>query len=143
MKTWTFPTAIAQQFAANDYVSACYDIKCTTPRNNASYNLIVADSNGNGVYDEGVDTIIHNPADNGKTYTKGCGGTHSVTIIGAIPTVSNGFAVRIDKGVADPIFYWDGSVINTDEPGNNLFISDLHVTDLNTPGLITESSNKS
>ena len=29
MKTWTIPVATAQQFAANDYVSACtYEILC-------------------------------------------------------------------------------------------------------------------
>ena len=58
MKIWNRPEAIAQQFAANEYVSACYNITCVTPNDNDWIKALYDDSNGNGVYDEGTDQAL-------------------------------------------------------------------------------------
>jgi len=147
MKTWTLPTAIATKFAANDSVSACYNIWCVTPGNNSPYGALVADSNGNGVYDEGVDQIVYNPQDyGGATWLAGCGGQHDVRLDGALPT-NNGFVIPTEVfskcGEAKPVYFWYGDVIGQNvEPENN-FIENLHITDLSRADAFTNVSNKS
>ena len=133
MKTWNIPTAVAQRFAANDSVSACYNVLCVTPLNNAQFGMIV-DASGEVVYD---------PKPDGQTWLRGCGGTHEVEIIGDLPTV-NGYVTAFKDNPEMPVFYWFGDVIGDptlDEDAEKL-ISDLHVTDLGRSDAITES-NKS
>ena len=60
MKNWQLPVAAAEKFAANDYVAACWQIKCAGPNNNAYCTNLFADDNGNGQYDVG-ETSIANP----------------------------------------------------------------------------------
>ena len=75
MKTWTIPVATAQQFAANDYVSACTaTIECDVPLN-GYYRYILK-------FDEPFHTY------DGKTITQmnynPCGYEHDVDINGEL-----------------------------------------------------------
>ena len=70
MKTWKMPAANAQQFAANDYVSACFKMTCEAWSKwmdeagveNGDWVLIdnlYDDTNGNGKWDgKDVDKLI-------------------------------------------------------------------------------------
>ena len=67
MKTWTIPVATAQQFAANDYVSACFKMSCKAwPASGNGgdgtwvyISNLYADTNGNGQWDgKDVDKLI-------------------------------------------------------------------------------------
>lgn len=146
MKNWNKPEAIGREFAANEYISACYNVWCVTPNNNAQFGALAADSNGNGVYDAGVDQIVYNPQDyGGATWMKGCGGTHDVRLEGKLPS-SNGFVIPTDvfsNCTTEPIYFWYGDVIGENvEPENN-FIENLHLTDLSRADAFTDVSNKS
>lgn len=134
MKAWTIPVAVIQRFSANDYVSACYFIKCSTPANNKRYQLLAYDTNGNGVYDEGVDKIFYKPS---KGWTSGCGGEHLARIEGLIE--NNGLAI-IFPGNKDNIeprtdatFLWNGYVQGVINPDGDL-VYDSHGTDLSVEG---------
>ena len=105
MKTWTIPVAKEQKFAANEYVSACYSILCVTPMDNSPYGMIVADSNGNGVYDAGSDAVVFDPKPYGQTWLKGCGRWHEVEIIGEVPTQNNGFVTAFQNNLVTPVYY--------------------------------------
>lgn len=146
MKTWTIPVATAQQFAANEYVSTCYNVWCVTPQNNSPFGALVADSNGNGTYDEGVDQVVYNPQDYGpSTWLGGCGGQHEVQLKGNLPT-NNGFVVPtavFSKCTVQPVYFWYGDVIGEDVAPENNFIENLHITDLSRPDAFTDVSNKS
>ena len=147
MKTWKIPEAKSQEFAANEYVSVCYNIWCVTPGNNTAFGALVADSNGNGQYDEGVDQMVYNPQDYGPaTWLKGCGGQHEVRLQGdALPT-NNGFVIPtkvFSKCSTAPVYFWYGDVIGQNvEPENN-FIENLHMTDLSRSDAFADVSNKS
>ena len=39
-RTWVRPQANVQTFQMNDYVSACYEVTCITPLNNAEFKKI-------------------------------------------------------------------------------------------------------
>ena len=58
MKTWTMPVATAQQFAANDYVSACtYEILCDLELPEGAKCLQIPgpfDYNQDGIIDDGA-----------------------------------------------------------------------------------------
>lgn len=68
MKTWKMPAANAQQFAANDYVSACFKMSCKAwptwinGGGDGTWTLIdnlYDDTNGNGQWDgKDVDKLI-------------------------------------------------------------------------------------
>ena len=130
MKTWTIPVATAQQFAANDYVSACYYIKCGTPQGNKRYQLLAYDTNGNGVYDKGTDEIFYNPP---RGWASGCGGTHLARIEG--PIENNGLAIIFPGNNSnieprtDATFLWNGYVKDVSDPNADL-VYDSHGTDL-------------
>ena len=145
MKTWTIPVAVGQQFVANEYVSACYTIKCTTPLNNATFQRLCADSNGNGIYDgNDTDKIVFLPEDYGMGVFSGCGGTHTIQIVGDVPTVANGFAVDKEKThETEPLYYWYGSVIGENVDEGQQHIANLHCTDLSVPDAITYMGNMS
>ena len=144
MKTWKMPVAVAQKFAANEYVSACYMIKCTTPLNNARFSLITGD-NGDGVYNAADDPIVLNPQDYGANYKTifWCGGYHDVTIVGDLPK-NNGFAVVIkdESDRAEPVFYWYGEIIGVEPDESKMHLAHFHVSDLSLDDAII-SSNKS
>lgn len=132
MKTWMRPVAVAQQFAANEYVSACYKIYCGGPYDNASCYDLFADTDGNGYYSEG-DVSIANPPYVGATF-RGCGGYH--TVIGEGTPKNNGF-VKIGEEYV-PVFYWFGSALNPTEEGD---MADFHFTDLNRENAVIYNEN--
>lgn len=63
-KTWEEPRILVQEFVANEYVAACWKIKCNVP-----YGIGFYDKNGNNQYDAGIDESI------AKGY--GCGTYHN------------------------------------------------------------------
>ena len=145
MKTWTIPAATTQQFAANDYVSTCYNIWCVTPQGNGPFAYLAADSNGNGVYDDGVDQKVFVP-EAPATWMSGCGGQHEVRLEGELPT-NNGFVIGVNFSkvttTTAPVYFWYGDVIGQNvEPENN-FIENLHLTDLSRSDALADVSNKS
>ena len=96
MKTWTIPVATAQQFVANDYVSACTaTIECDLPLD-GWHRLIVE-------FDEPIHTH------DGKTISKAkyspCGYKHDVDINGELHsiTINNGMTAS-------------GEIVPLDEP---------------------------
>ena len=96
MKTWTSPVAAAQQFAANDYVSACTaTIECDLPLD-GWYRLIVE-------FDEPIHTH------DGKTITKAkynpCGYKHEVDLDGELLNITINKAMNAS-----------GEVVLLDEP---------------------------
>ena len=71
MKTWTIPVATAQQFAANDYVSACgYEILCDISTPDGIKHLQIPDS-----FDWDQDGTVDY---NGTSYGSACGEKHVV-----------------------------------------------------------------
>ena len=137
MKAWNAPRGFILQFAANDYVSACYNVYCATPRNNMKFHFIIDDTNGNGVYDAGSDTVVFNSKDYHASNINvwGCGGYHTVQIQGDLPT-ANGFAIKDNGTIVEPILWWNGSVVepNPSIPGVNF--KTFHVSDLTRPDAI-------
>ena len=126
MKNWQLPVAAAEKFAANDYVAACWQIKCAGPNNNAYCTNLFADDNGNGQYDVG-ETSIANPPYEGARF-KACGGYQLVKGEGE-PQV-NGFVEQ--DGQYLPVFYWLGDVMNPTELDGEM--ADFHYTDLTQEG---------
>ena len=102
-KKWVEPEILVQQFVANEYVAACYKIKCTTPESNRTYNYIYADSNSNGKWD-GEDKRIYSS----KKGFKGCNQWHKGVIRDSAPT-ANGFVTtgtNPDRSKSASVFYW-------------------------------------
>lgn len=52
-KVWSRPLTVVQNFEANEYVAACWKIKCNVP-----YGIGFYDTNGNNQYDEWDDEYI-------------------------------------------------------------------------------------
>ncbi len=106
MKNYVKPMMESEVFAANEYIAACYRIRCTTPNGNASYNYIYADSNDNGVWDRG-DQRIYSSAFVGF---RGCNQWHEGVILDEPPT-ANGFVTTGTNPdgwfvQSEPVFYW-------------------------------------
>ena len=141
MKTWNRPAAIGQQFVANEYVSACYNVWCVTPNGNAKFTYLYADSNGNGTFEPGVDELLFDATSIPKNeHFWGCGGQHEVIIQGDLPT-NNGFVAPLeDPYDVTPYFYWSGKVINVTDPSKPN-MADMHGTDLSRSDAITDNSN--
>lgn len=110
-KTYVKPAIVGEKFIANEYVAACYKIKCTTPNGNDSYTAIYDDTNGNGIYDDD-DMCVYNS--NGF---HGCGNWHKGVIRDSAPT-ANGFVVKTErtglfpwdfeeKTVSESVFWWE------------------------------------
>lgn len=105
-KTWMEPRIMVQEFVANEYVAACYKIKCTTPNNNGWYSELYNDSNGNGTWDSEDELIYRSRGE-----FQGCNKWHKGVICDSAPT-ANGFVVRTEgsgknsKKVAEPVFWW-------------------------------------
>ena len=133
MKTWTLPVAVAQKFAANEYVAACYQIYCFGPQNNDDCDALYADTNNNGVYDAGIDeTIVEAPY--GYSFY-GCNGYHRV--IGQVEPHANGF-VKQTNDTYMPVFYWFGSIT---DPVADADVADFHFTDLTRADAVIYSEN--
>ena len=145
MKTWTIPEAKSQKFAANEYVSVCYNVWCVSPQNNSPFSSLVADSNGNGKYDEGVDQVVYVP-EAPATWMSGCGGQHEVRLEGNLPK-SNGFMTGVNfswvQTTTAPVYFWYGDVIGENVEPENTFIENLHITDLSRSDAFADVSNKS
>ena len=100
MRTWKQPMAIGQKFAANEYVAACYNIYCVTPNGNGTISKMYNDTNGNGVYDEGIDLLEAEPV-----AASGCDEKH-IGIISGDPNQVNGFVEMRNTKEIVPIFWW-------------------------------------
>lgn len=121
------PLASVEVFRANEYVAACYKIKCTTPNGNAWFSYLYEDTNKNGIWDKNQDQLIY-----GGIF-QGCNHWHKGVIQSEAPSV-NGFVVKKtrkgswDEGYKETyethsVFYWEEHF-----KGNKL---DYHVM---TPG---------
>ena len=83
-------------FVANEYVSACYNIKCKTDNRDTwpgtMFKQVVMDTNG--VYDAGSDEIF---------YQRGgffcCGQYRTVKVNGPVPEEHNAFLIDVDGNV--------------------------------------------
>ena len=120
-QVWEKPRIEVQKFIPNEYVAACYKIKCTTPNGNSTYYYLYDDTNGNDVWDNN-DQLIYSP----WFGFKGCGNWHSGVIRDEAPT-ANGFVTTGSyPGLynADAVFWWkesfhDGSAdYHVMTPGN-------------------------
>ena len=112
-KTYQKPTMAAQLFAANEYVAACYKIRCRTPariygKENGSWNYIYDDTNKNGELDEGDKELFH--LEGGF---HGCNKWHKGVILDT-PPAANGFVSSNEvgkyKNKVAPVFYWTESL---------------------------------
>lgn len=104
-KKWVEPEILVQQFVANEYVAACYKIKCTTPNDNARYYYIYEDTNGNGEWDEKDQQIYRSNSWGGFT---GCNQWHKGVIRDSAPT-ANGFVTtgtNPKRSESARVFYW-------------------------------------
>ena len=136
MKNWTNPVAIAQQFAANEYVSACFSVLCVTPNNNAEYRYVYEDTNKNGTFEQDIDKLILDV----PSIFAGCNGRHDVIIHGEVSDLkNNGFIAKHGaKYDVEPFFYWDGHVI---DPSASGWVLDMHGTDLSRSDVIVPAEN--
>ncbi len=101
--SWERPVAQVQRFEANEYVAACYRIKCTTPNGNATYYRLYEDSNNNGRLDNS-DRLVY-------SYYRGfagCNNWHGGVIRDDAPK-ANGFVTDNNGRNARHIFYWKES----------------------------------
>lgn len=97
-----------EEFVANEYVAACYKIRCTTPNNNSYYTKIYDDTNGDGVYNSGDKKIYEATGMFGiPEQFRGCNEWHKGVIRDTAPA-ANGFVVKKEYGkeVAVPVFWW-------------------------------------
>lgn len=106
-KRWEDPRIMLEQFVPNEYVAACYKIKCTTPNGNSTYYELYDDTNGNGELDNGDKKIYSN----GNGFW-GCNNWHKGVIRDSAPT-ANGFVVREIRTPWSPVqkevksvFWW-------------------------------------
>ena len=99
-KAYVTPVMVGERFSPNEYVAACYKIRCTTPNGNKTYYRIYADSNGNGSLDD-EDELIYRSRDG----FVGCNKWHKGVIQDNAPT-ANGFVTDM-WGRAVPVFYWE------------------------------------
>lgn len=131
-----------QVFAANEYVSACYNVYCATPLNNAKFHFIIDDTNRNGVYDANSDTVVFNPKDYHPTNVNvwGCGGYHTVQIQGDLPT-PNGFAIKDNGAIVEPVLWWNGDVIEPNPNTSGVHYKTFHVSDLTRSDAIIPAEN--
>lgn len=126
-KKWENPRVMIQGFVPNEYVAACYKIKCTTPQNNGTFYYLYDDSNGNKKWDKD-DELLYSRRLGGF---QGCNKWHKGVIQDNPPT-ENGFVTRgndprRDKAYA--VYWWRESLGAS---------SDYHVM---TPGNENYESN--
>ena len=105
-KVYESPKFVAEAFMANEYVAACYKIKCTTPNNNATYYYLYNDTNENGKLDS-EDELLYS-----RSYGfYGCNKSHPGVIRDEAPT-ANGFVAKRKYGSKDganesAVFWWN------------------------------------
>ena len=121
MKKYSKPEMQYEPFVTNDFVAACYKIKCTTPNNNSYYKYLYDDTNSDGQLDNG-DKLLYS---SGSSF-KGCNKWHIGVIQDNAPS-ANGFVTteRYSKNKnvnAKSIYWWSEDLGST---------SDYHVM---TPG---------
>ena len=88
-KVWQEPQVMVQPFVANEYVAACYRIRCRTPKDNGYFGYLFDDSNHNGVWDSKDKVLMAHPV----TEFQGCNECHSNIIRDEAPAV-NGFVTN-------------------------------------------------
>ena len=124
MKNWSLPTAVAQEFTANEYVAACYQVYCGGPNDNGYCSDLFANDK---------ETSIANPPYEGARF-KGCGGYHRV--VGAGYPSNNGYVLQ--DGEYIPVFYWIGEVMDPTEAGD---MADFHFADLTRADAVISSDD--
>ena len=126
MKKYIKPLMKNEVFRSNDFVAACYKIKCTTPNNNAYFNYLYDDTNNSGELDTGDTRLYYS---NGF---KGCNKWHIGVIQDEAPT-ANGFVstkkVNSKSNTIKEVYWWSEDLGST---------SDYHVM---TPGSQNYESN--
>ena len=110
MKVWKMPAANIQQFAANDYVSACFKMSCVAwpasmdGKGDGTWTYIsnlYADTNGNGQWDgKDVDKLI-------ISGVATCGAEMETHAVGD-PTKPNCF-IDTGDGIMIPAYTWNDS----------------------------------
>ena len=104
-KKWVEPSMEVQKFIPDEYVAACYKIKCTTPNNNSTFHYIYDDTNGNGVWDKEDKQLQASPI----LGFQGCNKWHKGVIRDEAPEangfVTNGFIPQTSK--AYKVFWWN------------------------------------
>lgn len=89
-KVWQEPQVMVQPFVANEYVAACYRIRCTTPNDNDYFDYLFDDSNHNGVWDREDKKLMGGLV---SPDFHGCNKWHSGIIKDEAPAV-NGFVTN-------------------------------------------------
>lgn len=102
-KEYVKPIIYSEKFVANEFIAACYKIRCTTPNNNSFYKYIYADSNNNGEWDSGDEKLYS------RTF-RGCNEWHKGVIRDSAP-VANGFVTTKEwnpwgSNSYEEVFYW-------------------------------------
>ena len=102
-KRYERPLASVEIFRANEYVAACYKIKCTTPNGNDWFDYLYEDTNKNEKWDSQDRLISHD-----IRRFKGCNKWHNGVIQSEAPSV-NGFVVKKKKSgyQSYSVFYWE------------------------------------
>ena len=103
MKDYVRPMMESEDFAANEYIAACYRIRCTTPQGNRTFNYLYDDSNDNGIWDS-EDRLLYRRL----LGFSGCNRWHD-GVIQDNPPEENGFVTRgrnPDRNTAYPVFWW-------------------------------------
>lgn len=105
-REWAIPQTFVQQFAANEYVAACWKINCNVP-----YGFGFIDNNGNKKYDFGQDTYLAKGS--------GCGEYH-IGVQSDSGPVDNAMWQPLNlwgtnDGDAYPVFYFSTGKGNNDQ----------------------------
>lgn len=100
-RKYTKPSMSIDIFKANEYIAACWNIKCNVP-----YGYGFIDANGDGKYNKGENKIAEGA---------GCGTTHTASGIGSSGPSANAMWQRLNwlggkKGTAYPVFHWNAKV---------------------------------
>lgn len=101
-KKWEKPRIEVQEFIPNEYVAACYKIRCTTPNNNGYFYRIYDDTNKNNVLDKDDKRLYYNIMG-----FQGCNEWHKGVIQDDAPT-ANGFVKSGDRVYS--VFWWKESL---------------------------------
>ena len=145
-KKYVAPVMECEEFVANEYVAACYSIKCVTPTvtgNNQMFQYLINDTNENGIWDgftelDCIYDIDDHPDEDGFV---GCSEYHDAQF-DELPS-ANGFVIQgyettegnwwlYEDAEAYPVYWWYGAS-GDDKP--------FHVSYLESDNAIMRSSN--
>lgn len=99
-KQWTSPRVLVQAFEANEYVAACYNIKCNVP-----YGVGYYETNGKPGYQEGG---WFEEGDERIASGTGCGTIHyGVPGVPGDGPVANAMWQESRTGRYYPVYYWE------------------------------------